>query len=158
MHLFIWQAVFFVVKKIVLSIRRKIMLLNQLRIKEPEINVHELVWYMKHYVKLGGLHHKGPWGLSCEFYDETTNTQTSSPSIIYRWCYKISDFLVFCLYPQLFGRHCLKGSQSWEYSSISNVWVAEWTLTGYKTSSGILMPVATILWLLQNVSCHLFYD
>ena len=40
---------------------------------------------------------------------------------------------------------CLAESQNVKYLSIPNVWLAEWTLSGYKTSSGFLMTVAKTL-------------
>ena len=40
---------------------------------------------------------------------------------------------------------CLAESQNVKYLSIPNVWLAEWTLSGYKTSSGFLLTVAKTL-------------
>ena len=40
---------------------------------------------------------------------------------------------------------CLAESQNWEYLSIPNVCIADWTLSGYKTSSEFVMFIAKTL-------------
>ena len=37
---------------------------------------------------------------------------------------------------------CLAGSQNMKYLSISNMWLSEWTLSGYENSSGFLITIA----------------
>ena len=39
----------------------------------------------------------------------------------------------------------LAGSQNWKYFRIPNMWIAQWTLSEYKTNSEIFMPIAKIM-------------